>query len=164
MLGGEHQVEVRDEALVEPDVSPVLEGDRVAQPLVRGLVGDGLRAEDVAAVNGQCLVLESELERERNHDRAVGVERVGAEQLFEEVDGLDGHRQGVADIRPRIAGNVVTQQRTVGVWPPMLDALELADIDGGQIRGHRVVHPPRGGGAAVDRRLVDQQSGGGGRR
>ena len=37
---GEQRVEVRGEALVEPEVRPVLAGQQVAEPLVRQLVRD----------------------------------------------------------------------------------------------------------------------------
>ena len=76
------------EALVEPDVRPALQPDRVAEPLVRGLVDERRQVGD-EGVDRAALGLQRVAEPGRVvDDRAGGVERVGAEEPRLEADHL----------------------------------------------------------------------------
>ena len=121
-------------------------------------MGDCLRGHGAWAVDRQGLVLERETEP-RHDDGPVGVEGVGTHQPLDEVDCSGCDRQLLCRCSGSVAQEVVADQRPA--VDLLLAALEVADVDGGQVGGHRVVHHPGGGGLTVGGGLTGANSGGG---
>lgn len=90
---GPQELGVGGEALVQPDVTPVVDRHGVAEPLVGDLVCDdvgvGAAAEERVVVGRAGLVLQRVAEVGR-HDAALGLERVRAEVLRQELGDLGG--------------------------------------------------------------------------
>lgn len=143
---------VRGEALVEPDVPPVGEGEAVAEPLVGQFVGDEAFAaaaavQVVAAEDGDPVRLDGHLELLVDHDDRVLAEGVGPEELGERLH----HPRLSSEVVGEVGGQARRYGGGLGQWAAeVVDQLVLADLHGRQIRRHRprlVVHPGRRGGA-----------------
>ena len=78
---------VAGETLVEPDVAPVADAERIAEPLVRQLVRDQplVAAQVVDAEDGQTVRLERDFQRLLVHDYLVVLKRVWPEDGFKVV-------------------------------------------------------------------------------
>ena len=103
---GVHPLHERREALVEPDVLPALDGDRVAEPLVRELVHEerGVAEGHEEPVHRPRLRLQREADVERG-DHAAGLrERVVAEPRGEPRDQLRRHRHHLLRVALLLVG------------------------------------------------------------
>ena len=80
-------LEIGGEALGEPQIAPLRDRHGVAEPLVGELVHDG-QLIDAATLEGRHRLRLERVEELRvvDHDRPVAVERVGADQLLDEVE------------------------------------------------------------------------------
>ena len=88
-LLGPEPLGIAGEPLVQPDVLPLAQGDGVAEPLVRELVGDEpdrvpVARGEVAPERRERLRLQRDLERVVGHHGRVVVEGVGPEDRLEE--------------------------------------------------------------------------------
>ena len=132
------------EALVEADVRPALDGHVVAEPLVGQFVHDGLQAGDrPAAVDRPGRGLQREPDVQPGEDAAGRLERVGAEVAGQHVDDLSGARRPVA-VRRRWRLGAIGGHDRLAVGERVLDHVELVDVDGRQVAGHRVAELPSG--------------------
>ena len=140
------------EALVQPDVGPALEADRVAEPLVGGLVDDR-GAVGRERVDRPRLRLQRVLEVGDVDHRAGRGERIGPVDVGLPADDL---RQRV-DRRPRLLHQPRVDQRPGRQLADVpLDELAVADVDEGQVGRHRRRFRPRPANPSVELLPRDQ--------
>ena len=152
---------VAGEALVQPDVLPLDDGDGVAEPLVRELVGDqafvvGAGFNGVAAERGHAHGLERDLQFVVGHHDLVVVERVRPEQVAEHVDHLELPVERLAEAALEVGGQVGADRDLAAAD---LEVLVLAEIDGDEIGGGGVREVELPGGHASAALLADESAG-----
>ncbi len=129
---------------MQPDVAPLRQRHRIAEPLVRELVRDQpdgvpVAPDQVAAERREALRLQGDLQVVgRDHDGVAG-ERVRPEQAREHVEHLVLPLEGSAERRGIEVGRSDDPQRHPGVRRPgRLPVGVPPDLDGREVGRHRL--------------------------